>query len=878
MHVIELNTIEAYLNCKYKAYLLSNAKTGVKSEYELLFTELRKTYKDIFLTDTNRSKVKSYSIRFNYCKYSGKFNLNLDAIKFTVISKQSKFCECIPYFIVPNEKVTATQKLLASFVCLILNDENYQSHTARIVYGSGQKTTNISLNNYIDKSQRLLRDIDESFNNNEEPARYKIKHCQICEFNDACYAEFRKIDCLSLIGLGVKKISKLHNKGIFTVNQLSYTYRPRHRKKKVVKPDRLEYSLKALALREKKTFVIDCPTFQAPDWEIYLDFEGLADESFWYLIGLLVVNKKTGSRIKKSFWADNLEDTEKIFQKLSTTIFSLKNFTIYHYGSYELQVLKKVNKKLNGQFDNLLDALLKDGVNILPFFTSDLYPPTYTNGLKDIARYIGFNWSDENASGLQSIVWRKKWELTNSEQIKKKLIEYNQNDCEALFVVKTWIQNISKRDTTSEDEQFAKTDDLPNNVSYKKWGDPNFVNTDFKEINKFAYFDYQREKVYIRSNKKVRSAVRKSKNKLSVVNQIDKVINYVPTDCSVCGHDKFYILEPRKKIHIDLKFMKNGVKRWDTLLPGSSFKCESCGDEFSPYKFGHNLLIWTMDQYMTHMVSIPKIGNMLTEQFNIFVPENVRYQFKSALAEEYRETYDRIKQELLNGPLIHIDETKTELIDESNGYVWVMASMDTVYYFYRPNRKTHFLKEFLTGFAGVLVSDFYSGYDSLPCNQQKCLIHLIRDLNNDLLVNQMNSEYKEIVTEFGKLLRTIIATVDKYGLKQRNLKKHNKEVENFYARLLNANYNTDLAMHWQKRFKKNKGKLFNFLNFDGIPWNNNNAESAIKPFAKYRRKVKGTIRESGLEDYLILLSIQQTCKYRGINFLEFLKSKKKFFP
>lgn len=137
--------------------------------------------------------------------------------------------------------------------------------------------------------------------------------------------------------------------------------------------------------------------------------------------------------------------------------------------------------------------------------------------------------------------------MSNEEQIKKKLIEYNQNDCEALFVVKTWIQNIGKRDTTSEDEQFAKTADLPTNVSYKKWGDPNFVNTDFKEINKFAYFDYQRERVYIRSNKKVRSAVRKSKKKLSIVNQIDKVIYYVPAECSACGHDKFYVLDPRKK-------------------------------------------------------------------------------------------------------------------------------------------------------------------------------------------------------------------------------------------------------------------------------------------------------------------------------------------
>jgi hypothetical protein len=39
----------------------------------------------------------------------------------------------------------------------------------------------------------------------------------------------------------------------------------------------------------------------------------------------------------------------------------------------------------------------------------------------------------------------------------------------------------------------------------------------------------------------------------------------------------------------------------------------------------------------------------------------------------------------------------------------------------------------LKDFKGVLVSDFYSAYDSMDCPQQKCLIHLMRDLNDDML-------------------------------------------------------------------------------------------------------------------------------------------------
>ena len=43
------------------------------------------------------------------------------------------------------------------------------------------------------------------------------------------------------------------------------------------------------------------------------------------------------------------------------------------------------------------------------------------------------------------------------------------------------------------------------------------------------------------------------------------------------------------------------------------------------------------------------------------------------------------------------------------------------------------LEDVLAGFEGVLVSDFYAGYDGVPCRQQKCLIHLMRDINEDLL-------------------------------------------------------------------------------------------------------------------------------------------------
>ena len=57
-----------------------------------------------------------------------------------------------------------------------------------------------------------------------------------------------------------------------------------------------------------------------------------------------------------------------------------------------------------------------------------------------------------------------------------------------------------------------------------------------------------------------------------------------------------------------------------------------------------------------------------------------------------------------------------------------------------------------------------------------------------------------------------------------------------------------------------------------MPWNNNNAEHAIKAFARLRNIFGGTSTVKGMREYLILLSISETCKNKGVRFLDFLLS------
>jgi hypothetical protein len=75
------------------------------------------------------------------------------------------------------------------------------------------------------------------------------------------------------------------------------------------------------------------------------------------------------------------------------------------------------------------------------------------------------------------------------------------------------------------------------------------------------------------------------------------------------------------------------------------------------------------------------------------------------------------------------------------------------------------------------------------------------------------------------------------------------------------------------RIQKNRDKLFTFLDYDGVPWNNNNAEHAVRAFTHVRNVIFNSTPK-GHREYATLLTIQQTLRCRGRGFLEFMRSRK----
>jgi Transposase IS66 family len=312
-----------------------------------------------------------------------------------------------------------------------------------------------------------------------------------------------------------------------------------------------------------------------------------------------------------------------------------------------------------------------------------------------------------------------------------------------------------------------------------------------------------------------------------------------------------------------------------------AFRCRSCGHEFGFrewYRYGRKWGWNVVAYFVYHIVAlrVPQLTmqHSLNRLFGFNLVRSTLNNLKFKAADHYVVTKREILERIVSGDLVHADETRAN-IKGHLAYVWVLTNMTEVAYIIAESREAEIVLDLLKDFKGVLVSDFYAAYESIPCPQQKCLIHLMRDLNDEILNNPFDQEMKSICAGFAGLLKPIVETVDRRGLKTRFLRKHLVAVDRFFGFLDTSQFTSEAAQKCKQRFEKNRDTLFTFLRYDGVPWNNNNAEHAIKAFARLRDVIAGTSSRKGVDEYLTLLSVAETCEYRGIDFLDFLLSEER---
>jgi predicted RecB family nuclease len=900
--------LSAFLACRYKGYLKQAGEVGTRSEYEDLGTEQRaevrrRAIEQITARHPDGEVLRTAPLTGPTLKRGTAFVLDAtweddtfllrpDGLK--KVDGPSKLGDYhyVPVLFHGDGSVRKEQRLLLDVWGLLLSRVQGRMPGHGVVWhGRDCRSTKVRLSPDPRKAERLLRELQQS--RNASPPRLVLNdHCQVCEFRGRCHDQAVREDSLTLLrGLGEKEASGYARKGILTLTQLAHTFRPRRKGKRAVPRTGHRYhALQALAIRDKRVYLFGTPEVPVAPVRIYLDVEGLPDEGFVYLIGMTVVEGGTERHL--AFWADTRDQEPEIFRQFLAEVGKHPDARLYCYGTYERTFLKRMRKAAprKGPVDRVLAGL----VNVLSVVYAHAYFPCHSNGLKDVAGCLGCSWSDPQASGLQSIVWRKGWEASRADEWKDRLVTYNREDCSALRRVTEFLHangpGAGTRGGTTPaatgDPLVASVEEIDQLGAPKRWGEIAFVHPDYQFINGCARFDYQRQRVYARTSKLIRKARRKVGQHRNRKLRASRQVQVVARTCPSCGGTDLARWPKAKrgcgfltrhKRSFDLVFTPGGIRRQVIECRAAVHECRTCGKVFIPIQYErmakhfHGLMGWAMYEHVVHQASYRTVQERFAEFFGLHVADMEVHLFKSLLALYYRPCYRRLLKTMLAGPVLHVDETEVRL-RTGKGYVWVLAASEAAVYLYRPTREGDFLQGLLEEFRGVLVSDFYAAYDAHPCPQQKCLIHLIRDMNQELLNHPFDTELQSITGPFGTLLRAAVEEVDRHGLKARHLGRHERAAVYFFDDLAARSFGSEAAEALRARLLRYRDRLFTFLRHDGVAWNNNNAENAIKRFAYYREGTVGCLTETGLADYLVLLSIYQTCRYRGVSFLKFLLS------
>lgn len=890
----------AYSHCPRKAFLLMSGEQGVDVEYVNIlkqkgFLQKRKYIKEIKSTGSDiqidkPNYLKKYGdTLLNVNLKSGCFEVSCDILRQTYKVSSLKKADYEPTIFIGTHSIGKEHKLELAFVGYVLGKVEGQIPEKGIIVSADGKSHGLKLKPLLKSLQKIVSPLQDwlSFPTSQPPQVILNKHCSACEYQMQCHQIATEKDELTLLSnLTEKERKRQNNKGIFTVTQLSYTFRARRKPKRLAsKSEKFSHALRALAIREHKIYIAGKPKLNIKGKFVFLDVEGDPELDFYYLIGLRITNED--SFIQHSFWANEKDDEKNIWVLFLGILAKIDNPQLIYYGHYEKVFLKKMKERYSKTSNDalLVDQLSTESINLLSVIYSQIYFPTYSNGLKDIAQHLGFQRSDDRASGLNALTWRSQWESSKNPDLKQKLITYNAEDCEALERVTTTILKLCQKQTTNlelDDNSIVHTDQLKKESPYH-FGPNDFSMPELEYVNQAGYWHYQRDRIYVKSDQLLKH-VQQSKSRVRIKPlPINKVVTLEarPSSCAKCKATKIYKYGQMSKIQYNLKIGQTGIKRWVVKYCFSRYICWNCKSSFyaegRPWtrsKYGLELRSYVIYQIIELRLAQRVVAQSLNQLFGFNLNAGSIQGLKTEAAQIYKATYENILSKIVAGKLAHVDETKF-IFEGKEGFVWVITSLEEVIYFYTETREGDTIQAMLKNFKGVLVSDFYAVYDAFDCPQQKCLIHLIRDLNGDLLKHPFNAELSELAHDFALLLKAIVETVDRFGLKTRFLRKHKISVERFYKKLSTCKYESEIALYYKKRFDKNHNKLFTFLDYDGIPWNNNNAEHTIKSFARLRNVIGGTSSDKGIREYLTLLSISETCKYKGISFLDFLRSGKK---
>lgn len=301
----------------------------------------------------------------------------------------------------------------------------------------------------------------------------------------------------------------------------------------------------------------------------------------------------------------------------------------------------------------------------------------------------------------------------------------------------------------------------------------------------------------------------------------------------------------------------------------------SCGNYpygvSAPVQYGNNLIALTAYLSSRQYVPYSRLSELVKSITNISMSEGTIFNLLNKAANIVLPIYQGIKEEIAKATTVGGDESGVKVKNETF-WAWTWQTLRATYIVISKSRGFVTVdKTFPGGFPNATyVSDSLSAQlKTFARNHQLCLAHLLRELNyfeellhhtwaidmKALLKRAMELKNKMTPEQYDKPLDERTAILKEFGILV------NQELPDKVSKIF----------PFQKRLRKRRHQVFNFLYYPDVPYDNNGSERAIRNI-KVKQKVSGSFRsERGSEIFAILRSVLDTTIKKGGNPFETIR-------
>ncbi len=293
--------------------------------------------------------------------------------------------------------------------------------------------------------RRLLRDYLHSLDQPEPPQVLMARsRCHLCHWREHCRQLNAVAQPLSLLpGVTGSRYPLLREAGIHSIEALANARLEMLQAiPKLGAGVALQLQLQARATLSRKPLWLQSPPQALPTApvELYFDIEADPRHNVAYLLGLLVVEQAEGEKLVSyhSCLAAEPQEEEQAWKQFLQLVQRYPDAPIYHFHGFEVQTCQR----LGGRYptdSRQVRQLLQRFVDLHAWIQRSVVLPIESYSLKNIARWLGFEWRLPNANGAQSIYWYSQWLETRDRRYLEQSLIYNEDDCRATYHLKAWL-------------------------------------------------------------------------------------------------------------------------------------------------------------------------------------------------------------------------------------------------------------------------------------------------------------------------------------------------------------------------------------------------------------------------------------------------------